>query len=505
MKISKIKLENFRGYCQEVEISCSDLTTFIGKNDIGKSTILEALDIFFNEGKGRVKFDKSDLSCYRKDSNNESIITVCFTDLPEKVIIDETVETTLADEYMLNKDNELEVIKKYTSSSSPRVFIRANHPKNQECCALLAMKNKELKEICENLNLKDVELAKNASMRRAIRKYYGEELELEEMLIDIKKEGAKQIYDKLSAFFPIYFLFQADRKNSDSDSEIQDPLKLAVEEILKDEKIMEELQDVAQKVEEKLKDVSNRTLTKLNEMDESIAQSLQPVIPKCESLKWNSVFKDVTIAGDESIPINKRGSGVKRLILLNFFRAEAERKAEEKEHTGIIYAIEEPETSQHFHNQRVLINALKELSKVEKTQVLLTTHSSIIVKELEFSDLRMIQKKDQEREIVLIQPNILPYPSLNEVNYLAFNEISEEYHNELYGFLEENSLLEGYNQTKQTRKYIREKKDGSTKEEQKTLTEYIRHQIHHPENRHNVRFTYEELRKSVEDMRSYII
>lgn len=36
------------------------------------------------------------------------------------------------------------------------------------------------------------------------------------------------------------------------------------------------------------------------------------------------------------------------------------------------------------------------------------------------------------------------------------------------------------------------------------LTEYVRHQIHHPENRSNPHFTKEELKQSIEDMREYI-
>ena len=36
------------------------------------------------------------------------------------------------------------------------------------------------------------------------------------------------------------------------------------------------------------------------------------------------------------------------------------------------------------------------------------------------------------------------------------------------------------------------------------MTEYVRHQIHHPENHSNVHFTRDELRQSIEDMRDYI-
>ena len=129
-------------------------------------------------------------------------------------------------------------------------------------------------------------------------------------------------------------------------------MKLAVAEILKDNELRENLNKVAQEVEKKLIEVSNKTLEKLNEMNPEIAESLTPIIPSPESLKWVDVFKSVSITGDQDIPINKRGSGVKRLILLNFFRAEAERRQKETNVPSIIYAIEEPETSQHPNHQR---------------------------------------------------------------------------------------------------------------------------------------------------------
>lgn len=47
MKIDSMKISNFRGYAENTEIKFNDLTVFVGKNDIGKSTVLEALDIFF--------------------------------------------------------------------------------------------------------------------------------------------------------------------------------------------------------------------------------------------------------------------------------------------------------------------------------------------------------------------------------------------------------------------------------------------------------------------------
>ena len=80
------------------------------------------------------------------------------------------------------------------------------------------------------------------------------------------------------------------------------------------------------------------TLEKIKEMDPEIANTLKPVIPSASNLKWADVFKSVSITADDDIPINKRGSGVKRLILLNFFRAEAERRMSLCDGTGVIYA-----------------------------------------------------------------------------------------------------------------------------------------------------------------------
>ncbi|MBR3904035.1 MAG: AAA family ATPase [Akkermansia sp.] len=47
MKLRTIIIKNFRGYSGEYRISVGDLTALIGKNDAGKSTILDALGIFF--------------------------------------------------------------------------------------------------------------------------------------------------------------------------------------------------------------------------------------------------------------------------------------------------------------------------------------------------------------------------------------------------------------------------------------------------------------------------
>lgn len=504
MRISQVKIANFRSYSDEVSINFNDLTAFVGKNDVGKSTVLEALDIFFNEGKGVIKIDKDDINKECQRNGNQDIkISVTFEDLPKEIIIDDSNKTTLAGEYLLKNDGKLEIVKIFPNGGKERVLITAHHPANPDCKELLHKKQAELKRIIDEKSISGADKTKNASMRSSIWNHYSGDLQLQEVEIDVTKEDVKNIWTQLKSYMPLYSLFQSDRKNADGDSEIQDPMKLATQEILKDAGILEALNGVAEKVTEKLKEVAKSTCEKLKEMNPEIAKTLNPVIPSSESLKWADVFKNVSISGDDDIPLNKRGSGVKRLVLLNFFRAEAERRTNDRDVPDVIYAIEEPETSQHPDHQRKLIDALIELSKAKHTQIILTTHSPSLVKMLDFEHLKLVQNKNGTKEIVSVEKNELPYPSLNEVNFLAFAEASEEYHNELYGFIEHEKWFAEYKAGKTEITYTKDFK-GVISSLNLIRSEYIRHQIHHPENTHNTKYTLEELLVSIQEMRAFI-
>jgi hypothetical protein len=137
----------------------------------------------------------------------------------------------------------------------------------------------------------------------------------------------------------------------------------------------------------------------LEKIDSNLASQ---IIPEFKSdPKWSGVFS-LTLNTEEGIPVNKRGSGVRRLILVSFFRAEAERRMVEKSKTSIIYAIEEPETSQHPCNQKILLDALFDLSTEQGCQVLVTTHSPGLALSLPASSFRFIKKRADNQPVVCI-------------------------------------------------------------------------------------------------------
>jgi predicted ATP-dependent endonuclease of OLD family len=95
------------------------------------------------------------------------------------------------------------------------------------------------------------------------------------------------------------------------------------------------------------------------------------------------------------------------LILLNFFRAEAE-KAVANSQRKVIYAIEEPETSQHPNYQILLMKALLALSLQPNRQIIVTTHVPALAGLIPIEGVRFITKNEQGVPLVkLPDDNVL--------------------------------------------------------------------------------------------------
>ena len=253
MKIKEVRIKNFRVYKNQIEIPLDNLNVFIGKNDIGKSSILEALDIFFNDKDASVKLEKNDLNkTAEKEQDEEISISVVFADFPEEIDIDSGNKTTFKSEYLLNNENLLEIKKVYKNGRISDIFIRANHPTSDLAKDLLLKKQADLKKIVEDNNFTCSDKKKNAELRRAIREN-SENLKLEEIDISINKKDtdAKAMWDNLQKYLPVYALFQSDRSNNDQDTEVQDPMKLAVKEVIQNPGLQKNLKKLLKKLRQK--------------------------------------------------------------------------------------------------------------------------------------------------------------------------------------------------------------------------------------------------------------
>ncbi|HAT7074297.1 TPA: AAA family ATPase [Legionella pneumophila] len=398
MLLKKIILQNFRGYKNKHTIEVDQLTAFIGKNDAGKSSIFDALAIFFDHP--LAKIDSSDY-CVHAGKNGELRIGCVFDNFPEQIVIDSTTTTTLKNEYLLNCNGELEIHKVHEFSDGnlkkAKIYAIANHPTAKGYEDLLSKKINELKTLAKTSGIDNgVDKRSSAALRKALWESLSE-LQLKPSLIQLDKEDAKAIWEQLSKHLPEYALFRADRPSTDEDSEVQDPLKVAIKQAIED--VQTELDAVKEKVKMHTIYVAQRTIKKLADFDETLSSQLKPVFKS--DPKWDSLFK-ISLTGEDEIPINKRGSGVRRLILFSFFRAEAERLREKHKKNNIIYAIEEPETAQHPYNQRKVIEALQTIAEVDGCQVMLTTHVPALASLLPINSVRYVSSHDENNNKIFM-------------------------------------------------------------------------------------------------------
>jgi predicted ATPase len=394
VKLKAVILENFRAYRSRQIIPIGPLTAFIGRNDAGKSSILEALDIFF-EG-GTIKIESADGS---KGGNEKHVcIGVVFNDLPAQLVLDSRSPTTLAAEHLLNADGDLEIHKIFDCSiATPRaqIFALAVHPTEQGAADVLQKVQKDLKAIVKAKGLEtQCNQTENPSMRQAIYRSFAD-LKLQPSDVPLNEDNGKAIWKALQEYLPFYALFQSDRPSSDQDPEVQNPMKVAVEQAL--EQLTQELDAISDEVRKKAEDTANRTLAKLQANYPNLASTLKPNFKKPA---WKSIFK-LDLEADDGIPLNKRGSGVRRLVLLSFFQAEAEKKRMATTGTqarSVIYAIEEPETSQHPDSQEQIIRVLRDLADAGD-QVVLTTHVPALAGLVPLNSLHYVDRDPTTREV----------------------------------------------------------------------------------------------------------
>lgn len=205
----------------------------------------------------------------------------------------------------------------------------------------------------------------------------------------------------------------------------------------------------------------------------------------------------------QSIPLNQLGSGYEMIFSL-IYSYYLSKKGNKK----LIVLIDEPELHLHPKLQSDFIELLLEFSK--DSQIILTTHSPLFIKQtMSNSDVQVRILKRTENSVSVAHPELalLPYVSANEVNFIAFNLATEEYHNELYERLMQlkatnNKIKEFDISFFQTEKGEPKNSPWQGHQNEVSIHTFIRNQIHHRAD--NGEAEYEKIRSSIEKMRQYL-
>ncbi len=184
--------------------------------------------------------------------------------------------------------------------------------------------------------------------------------------------------------------------------------------------------------------------------------------------------------------------------------------------SGGIILIDEPELSLHPRWQIKYISFLKDIfviSGIMNVQFIIATHSPYVLKNLSSGVNVSILSKNHDSIVIkkLMEKPLSLFkdgPTLGEINYYAFKMPTSEFHNELYGYIQEKTEnwsekdIEKYFSLKSInidKPWIKSKRVTQSPYDVSLMT-YIRNSIHHPENKFNADFTPQELEHSIEKM-----
>lgn len=485
MRITKLIINNFRAF-KRAEIAFDDFNCIIGKNDTGKSTILAAMEWFFDQNRelseddfaaaGFDWYEHQSSLCYG-ETTGETYQGECV----KEFIYDNfciSVEIYFSDAIIRNRTEECDFIfSKDFVSEDGNICVKKYmyHPnidryppsnRNQKGYSIKAHYFEKLKKALSYCTFEELKTAYNEIGKSAdklckkLNQLEGKHqtikgrgigavainTEIRDEILRIKEQMCSELYN--------YYNSIGEKASDeqwmcfDNIDQIESLLGLALPKyILYTSKtpINEYLNLLftpfnANKVYKCIEEAKVYTAKKLSEHLSLDSTSEHLYIKENERI--DLFTQNSLVFRQNDLPLNislkNRGEGLQLKIKNAVFRLLTEINT--KNLTKTILAFEEPETHLHPSAQIEMYETIKTLSGKSKYQVIITTHSPFIVKELARNNvLPVVVKREeqaQESRISKLDESVLPYVSMNEINYIAFDEPSIEYHIELYGYMQ---------------------------------------------------------------------
>lgn len=413
MKIRDVKIKNFRTL-KDTSISFDDITTFIGPNGTGKSTVLRALNWFFN---GSRNGDLTNEDCSFGAVNEDIEVQVTFDNLTP-------ADRTTLGAYVPQGVNTFTAWKRRIPGGNEYLSANAKgFGKFTEIKA--AMKARDKKEVYGALRTAHPELnlpsASTApAIDAALRKW---EASNTGQLADVPEVLQTDFFGfnsggKMSGLFD-FVLITADMRGSEESQDVKASaigkiLERFINRAIADEKIgkiVEKSRVSQQKTYDKMfgKPLSAMT-AKLNEVVTSYSPGRSVLItPANVELKAPRTTFDVSVVdGSTKTAVEHQGHGFQRTLLISTLQLLAQFGAAQG--GGVIcLAIEEPELFQHPIQALTFAKVLRSLAEDEtkRMQVCYATHSPYFVDAQNFAQVRRLTRSIGEPPVVTVHSSSL--------------------------------------------------------------------------------------------------
>lgn len=334
MKIYDISIRNFRGIKELERLKAGSINSFVGKNDSGKSSILKALDSFFNEKfsihdifKGIPEGEKTEITI-RFETENP--VNPLATDIDGKICIKKT--------FSLGANGKI----------SKEILYRCNDVNSEEVENCWGVKEAEINGFLEHLEIKFSRSGRGVTNLSKIEQIDDGTAGLgrieKEHIADEYLKNLKKQYD----FFemPDYSLFDAEQDLNIGSTNFQSQFKPIATQSLHENSALTE--QIEQNVQSDLESEFGK-----------ITEFMQRNVPELESIKphvtcgWGNLVKfDLSLKFTDDvyeIPVSNKGTGFKRLLMVAYFEYLAQKATKKYQ----IFGIEEPETFLHPELQMI--------------------------------------------------------------------------------------------------------------------------------------------------------
>lgn len=404
MRIHSITIKNYRPFKLLEEARLGQLATIVGKNDSGKSSILRAVKLFFEEE----EIDPEDFHG-AANLNEKIIIEITFTLLPEKIEIEDGIATTFKEEMLLDKDGNLRIRKTFSRDNEVNISLLTQDFQDGFFAGLAKLKETELNKKCKEKGLNATKAGRgitNKEKRESLRNLARNNgINIGEYELKLSKGDA--LWKVIKSMLPKFYLFEAETSTDIHEASFQREFRPIVAALESDPKITRTRKRFAKAIEKRLQEEVNKIFEKFKRhASDIVAFTAKPDFAWEKAVELRIYGKDYY--GIDK-PLEKRGSGIRRLLMVAFFEYLAEKEVKE---ANLIFGIEEPENNLHPGLQRELAKSFRQLGD-QGYQIIITTHSPVFAGASLIEDLTLIVREQGVAKAI-------QSPNLN------FDEIAEE-------------------------------------------------------------------------------
>ncbi|PAU83089.1 ATP-dependent endonuclease [Kocuria sp. WN036] len=396
MKIRTVTIHNFRAL-RNVTIQFDQVTTFVGPNGVGKSTVLRALDWFFNGGK---KPSLTDADCSDGNTDCPIEVSVTFDQLTEddRVSLGKYAPATVAT-FTAWKTRDCDGTERM--SANAKGFPGFTDIKKAPSASM----KKSLYNAFRTSN-PTFDLPSATSQDAVDTALLAWESENPDKLDNVEEDIGTTFFGfnsegVMSGIFD-YVLITADLRASEEAQDLKSSIigriiERTIDRTVADEAIREIVEESIAKQNkiyaEKFTDQLKQVTTGLNDVVSAYSpgRTIGVTTSPLEFKEQKTSFVVSVLDGENVTPIDRQGHGFQRTMLISSLQLLAQEGTAGKNGT-ICLAIEEPELFQHPIQAQAFAKVLRTLAEDETSnvQVAYATHSPYFVEPRQFHQIRRL-------------------------------------------------------------------------------------------------------------------